>query len=101
MTEDRSEGGGGETKLSLTRLLFGTLTLGISEIPRMLQWTASKLTDAAEGESLDEGKVLAELMELQERYDVDDIKEEEYDRQEKALLERLSAIREAKKKQNQ
>jgi len=98
MTEVRREG---DTKLSLTRLLSGLLTLGISEVPSLIHWTASKLIEEGEKERLDDGKVLAELMELQQRYDVGEIKEEEYDRQEKALLERLSAIREAKKKQNQ
>jgi len=98
MAEGRREG---ETKFSLNRLLFGLLTLGISEVPNMVHWTASKLTEEAEKEYLDEGKVLGELMELREQYDAGEIKEEEYDRQEKALLERLSVIREAKKKQNQ
>ena len=98
MTEVRREG---ETKLSLARVLSGVVTLGISEVPSLLLWMATKVAEEGEKERLDDGKVLAELMELQQRYDAGEIKEEEYDRQEKALLERLSAIREAKKKQNQ
>jgi len=100
MTEGRREGEAGKANYGLTRLLTDVLTLGIAEVPGMINWTASMLIEEAEKEQLDEGKVLGELMELREQYDAGEIKEEEYDRQEKALLGRLNAIREAKKERS-
>ena len=78
------------------RFVFDALTLWG---PRLAQWTAKTLIDEAETESLDEGRVRGDLLELQQRYDTGQMEEQEYDRQEIVLLERLSAIREAKAQQ--
>ena len=77
-------------------LLVDILTLPVLGVPRMVHWIARKLAEEWEHEELDEGRVRGELLELQQRYDAGEVQEEEYDRQERVLLERLSAIRETK-----
>ncbi len=68
---------------------------------RGVHWLATKVTEAAESEVLDESKVRGELMELQIRLEMGEITEEEYDEQERVLVERLNAIREAKAERHQ
>lgn len=75
------------------------LTAPILGPARGVHWLAKKVADAAEEEILDEDRVRGELLELQMRLEVDEITEEEYDRQEELLVERLNAIREAKTEQ--
>ena len=62
----------------------------------MVHWLAKKATEEAERELLDENRVRAQLLELQTSCDLGEITEEEYERQEKVIVERLNAIREAK-----
>ena len=62
----------------------------------MVHWLAKKVTEEAERELLDEDRVRAQLLELQTRYDLGEVSEEEYEKQENTLVERLNAIREAK-----
>ena len=62
----------------------------------MVHWLAKKVTAEAERELLDENRVRAQLLELQVRYDLGEVSEENYAEQEKILVERLNAIREAK-----
>ncbi|MEK7274700.1 MAG: gas vesicle protein GvpG [Candidatus Desantisbacteria bacterium] len=61
-----------------------------------LIWLGKKINDVAENEVSDEGRIKEKLMELQLRFELDEITEEEYIRQEKWILERLDAIRKAK-----
>jgi len=77
-------------------LFLDLLTLPVLGGPRMVHWVAKKVTEEAEREVLDEDKVRGQLLELQVRYDLGEITEEEYDEQESVLVERLNAIREAK-----
>ena len=56
-------------------------------------WLGKKLNDVAQREFSDEGKIKEELMKLQLRFELDEISEEEYTRQEKDLLARLEASR--------
>jgi uncharacterized membrane protein len=77
-------------------LFLDLLTLPVLGGPRMVHWIAKKVTEEAESEFLDENQVRAQLLELQTRYDLGEITEEEYERQEKVIVERLNAIREAK-----
>ena len=77
-------------------LFLDLLTLPVLGAPRMVHWLAKKVTEEAERELLDEDRVRAQLLELQTRYDLGEITEEEYERQEKVIVERLNAIREAK-----
>jgi len=59
-------------------------------------WLGKKINEVAEKEFSDEGLIKEKLMQLQLRFEIDEISEENYDRQEKELLERLEAIRKAK-----
>lgn len=61
-----------------------------------LIWLAQKIDEVAEKELSDEGLVKEKLMHLQLCFEMDEISEEEYNQQEKELLERLDAIRKAK-----
>ena len=56
-------------------------------------WLGSKLKRTAEEEETDEGRVQEQLLNLQMRFEMDEISEEEYDRKETQLMEKLEAIR--------
>ena len=77
-------------------LLTDILTAPVLGVPRMVHWVAKKLTEAAEQEQMDEGKLQGNLLELQIRYELGEIDDDEYAREETAILDRLSAIRRAK-----
>ena len=81
--------------------VFDLLTSPVLGPIRGVHWLATKVAEAAESEVLDEGKVRGELMELQIRLEMGEITEEEYDEQERVLVERLNAIREAKAERHQ
>ncbi len=55
-------------------------------------WLGKKINEVAEKEFSDEGLIKEKLMQLQLRFEIDEISEENYNRQEKELLERLEAI---------
>lgn len=59
-------------------------------------WLGKKINEIAEKEVSDEGRIKEKLMELQMRFELDEINEEEYKKQEQKLLERLDAIRKTK-----
>ena len=59
-------------------------------------WLGKNINEVAEKEFSDEGFVKEKLMQLQLRFEMDEISEDEYNKQEKELLERLEAIRKAK-----
>lgn len=61
-----------------------------------VMWLGKKINEVAEKEVSDEGRIKEKLMELQLKFELDEISEEEYNKQEKELLERLDAIRKAK-----
>lgn len=63
-----------------------------------MTWLAEKIKEMAEQELYDEGRIKEKLMELQLKSELDEISEEEYKKQEKELLARLDAIREAKER---
>lgn len=58
-------------------------------------WVAEKVKKIAEQELYDEGRIKERLMELQLKFELDEISEEEYEKQEEELLARLDAIRKA------
>ncbi len=62
-------------------------------------WLGKKINEVAEKEFSDEGLIKEKLMELQLKFELDQISEEEYNRREKELLERLDAIRKAKEEE--
>ena len=55
-----------------------------------------KIYEMAEAELTDESKIKEELLRLQTMYEIDQINEEEYQKRETEVLERLSAVREMK-----
>ena len=57
-----------------------------------LIWLSDKINDMVQREMSDEGLIKERLMELQLRFELDEIDEEAYTRQEKELLKRLNAI---------
>ena len=59
-------------------------------------WIAEKLRESAYNEMTDESRVHEELLQLQMRYEMEDISEEAYEIEEAGLMERLEAIREMK-----
>ena len=72
------------------------LTLPVLGATRLVIWIAKMTMEAAHREMFDEGAVQGALTDLQMRYDMGEVAEEEYLQQEAALLERLTLIREAK-----
>ncbi len=61
---------------------------------QMVQWLAMKLIEVAEGEMYDPDRLKGELLELQVRYDMGEVPDQEYMELEEALLKRMNAIRE-------
>jgi len=55
-----------------------------------------KIHEMEERELSDEDYIRERLMELQLKYELDELSDEEYTKQEKELMERLDAIRKAK-----
>jgi len=77
-------------------LLLNILTLPVLGAPRLVHWMAVTVAEHAEREFLDEGRVRGELLDLQERFEAGGLGEEEYERQEQALLDMLKTIRKLK-----
>lgn len=77
-------------------MLFDILTLPVLGAPRMVAWIGEKLIEAAQQEELDEGKLQGQLLELQMRYELGELTDDEYAEHETAILDRLSAVRHAK-----
>ncbi|MFH1903955.1 MAG: gas vesicle protein GvpG [bacterium] len=62
-------------------------------------WLGKKINEVIEKEISDEGRIKEKLMELQMRFELDEINDEEYKKQEEELLARLDAIRKAKEEE--
>lgn len=62
-------------------------------------WLGKKINEVAERELSDEGRVKEKLMEVQLKFELDEMNEEEYKKREKELLARLDAIRKAKEEE--
>ena len=82
-------------------LLLKLLALPVTGPAEALVWVAEKLSEQADKELYDEDKVRSQLMELEFRYDLGEINEEEYAQAEQELLDRLKVIRERKAAQDQ
>ncbi len=59
-------------------------------------WLGEKINEIVEKEISDEGKIKEQLMKLQLRFELDEINEDEYMKEEGKLLVWLDAIRKAK-----
>ncbi|MFZ2148492.1 MAG: gas vesicle protein GvpG [Sedimentisphaerales bacterium] len=55
-------------------------------------WMGQKLSDMAQEELTDKGRIKEELMRLQLQFELDEISQAEYDQKENELLDRLDAI---------
>jgi len=62
-------------------------------------WLGKKINEVAEKEFSDEGLIKEKLMEVQMKFEMDEISEKEYNKQEAELLARLDAIRKAKEEE--
>ena len=61
-----------------------------------LIWFGNKVNEIAEQEVSSEGRMKEKLMELQLRFELDEINEEEYQKKEEEILHQLDTIRKAK-----
>lgn len=71
-------------------LISGLLTLPLAPV-RGVIWVAEKLDDAAERELHDPGVLRAQLALLNEEFENNTITQEEFEREEERLLDRLHA----------
>ena len=81
-------------------LFLNVLTLPMLGAPRLVQFLAEKIVEAAEQEFLNEDRVLEQLLELQERYEAGELTDERLAREEEALLDMLKTIREMKEQRS-
>jgi len=63
---------------------------------KLVHWIGKKLYENAEEQLTDESAVRQRLLEVQMRFELDEISEEEYREQEDDLMAQLEAIREYK-----
>ncbi len=59
---------------------------------RFTVWIAEKLKENAYNEMTDESRVHEELLQLQMQHEIGEISEEEYEKKETRLMERLEAV---------
>ena len=65
---------------------------------KLVHWIGKKLYENAEEELTDESVIRQKLLEVQMRFELDEISEEEYREQEDDLMARMEAIRQYKEK---
>lgn len=63
-----------------------------------VKWIAEKINEQAVGELTDRSKIQEKLIELQMRFEIDEISEDEYKKKEAVLMKQLNAIEEFEKK---
>ncbi|MFQ5873049.1 MAG: gas vesicle protein GvpG [Dehalococcoidia bacterium] len=80
-------------------LLVDILTLPVLGAPRMVHWVSKKLAETVEQDEMDEGRLQGQLLDLQMRYELGEIDDDEYAEQETAILDRLSVVRKAKEQE--
>jgi hypothetical protein len=74
-------------------LIFDILTLGA---PKAILFIADSISQEARRQFTDTDTLKGELMMLQQRFDAGEIGEEEYDKNEKIILDRLKTARDNK-----
>jgi len=75
-------------------ILLNLLALPVLGGPMLVNWLAGTVAQETLEEFMDEGHLRGELLELLGRYETGDLAEEEHQRQEEALLERLAVAHE-------
>lgn len=73
--------------------MLGVLTLPVLGAPRLVHWIARKIAEEVERQELDEDRLQGQLFDLQTCRELGEIGDEEYSREEAALLGRLNYIR--------
>jgi hypothetical protein len=73
-------------------LITGLLTLPLAPV-RGVIWVAEKLDDAAQRELHDPAVLRTQLAMLNQELEAGDISQEEFEREEERLLDRLEAVR--------
>ena len=68
---------------------------------KLVKWCGEKLHESAETEVTDESVIQEQLLELQMRYELDEITDAEYEAGEERLLAKLEAIRRYKEEQEE
>ena len=63
---------------------------------KMVKWVGDNLHESAEDQLTDDSRVSEQLLELQMRYELDEISDEEYAQGETELMAELEAIRKYK-----
>ena len=71
--------------------LLGLPVLGPAQLVR---WLASTVAEEVDRQAPDEQGIRTELLELQNQYELGSLDDQEYEREEEALLEQLRAVRE-------
>jgi len=79
-------------------LLLDVLTMPVLGVPRLVHWVAKEIAEEVERQELDEVKLQGQLLDLQMRYELGEIDDEQYTTEEEILLEKLSYIRKAKER---
>ncbi len=74
-------------------LLSDILTFPVTGPAKGLVWVIEKIQEQAENELFDEGKVRGQLAELELRFDLGEISEQEYEEAEAVLLDLMKVIR--------
>lgn len=77
----------------LLKTVLKVVSLPVTGPYQSAKWMFEKIHQEVEGEQTDEERVKSRLMELQLRYEIGEIEEEEYLEQEKVIMEDLAAIR--------
>jgi len=63
---------------------------------KLTVWLGKKLEEIAHTELTDESRIHEELLNLQMRYEIGDVSEETYEKEESRLMEQLESIRKMK-----
>jgi len=75
----------------------GVVTFPVSGPYKGIKYIFEEIHGEVQKEQLDEERIMSQLMELQLRLELEEIDQEEYDRQEKDLMEHLAAVRKYKR----
>jgi transcriptional/translational regulatory protein YebC/TACO1 len=75
----------------------GVLTSPVKGPYKGIKYLFEEIHREVQREQFDEDRIMSKLMELQLRLELEEIDQEEYDRQEKELMEHLAAVRKYKR----
>jgi hypothetical protein len=82
-------------------ILFNILAFPVMGPIKGMKWIAEKVDDAVQQTVSNKGKIKEDLLELQMQLEMGKITEEEFNRQERELLEKLDRLSKEEKKRNE